>query len=53
MHETALVIVARYPEASKTKTRLARTLGNDETLQLYRAFLTDLAQRFAGMPGIA
>ena len=53
MHETALVIVARYPEAGKTKTRLARTLGNEETLQLYRAFLTDLAQRFAGMPGIA
>ena len=40
MHETALVIVARYPEAGKTKTRLARTLGNEETLQLYRAILT-------------
>jgi uncharacterized protein len=53
MHETALVIVARYPEAGKTKTRLARTLGNEETLQLYRAFLTDLAQRFAGMPDMA
>ena len=51
MHETALVIVARYPEAGKTKTRLARTLGNEETVQIYQAFLTDLAQRFAWTPG--
>lgn len=48
MADTALVIVARYPEIGTTKTRLARTLGNEETVQLYRAFLTDLAQRFAG-----
>lgn len=45
---TALVIIARYPEAGKTKTRLARTLGNQQTADLYQAFLTDLAQRFAG-----
>lgn len=48
MSDTALVVMARYPEAGKTKTRLARTLGNEETAQLYRAFLTDLAARFAG-----
>ncbi|GAC1385748.1 MAG: hypothetical protein NVSMB33_15000 [Ktedonobacteraceae bacterium] len=48
MADTALVIMARYPEAGKTKTRLARTLGNEETVGLYQAFLTDLAQRFAG-----
>jgi uncharacterized protein len=44
----ALVIIARYPEAGKTKTRLARTLGNQQTADLYQAFLTDLARRFAG-----
>src|SRR5437588_10285470 len=48
MADTALVVMARYPEAGKTKTRLARILGNDETVCLYRAFLSDLAQRFAG-----
>lgn len=48
MSDTALVVMARYPEAGKTKTRLARTIGHDETVRLYRAFLTDLAQRFAG-----
>ncbi len=46
--DTALVIIARYPEAGKTKTRLARSIGDEATAQLYAAFLTDLAQRFAG-----
>lgn len=46
--DTALVIIARYPEAGKTKTRLARSIGDEATAQLYRAFLTDLARRFAG-----
>lgn len=50
MADTALVIVARYPQIGTTKTRLARALGNEKTVQLYRAFLTDLAQRFAGWP---
>jgi len=48
MPDTALVIMARYPEVGTTKTRLARTIGDEETIRLYRAFLTDLAQRFAG-----
>ncbi|MBE3560582.1 MAG: TIGR04282 family arsenosugar biosynthesis glycosyltransferase [Ktedonobacteraceae bacterium] len=50
MPDTALIIMARYPEAGKTKTRLARTLGAQATADLYRAFLTDLARRFAGQP---
>lgn len=45
--DTALVIIARYPEVGKTKTRLARSIGDEATVQLYAAFLTDLAQRFA------
>lgn len=48
MPDTALVIVARYPEAGKTKTRLARVIGHEEATYLYQAFLTDLARRFAG-----
>ena len=48
MHDTALVVMARYPEAGKTKTRLARTIGHIEAANLYQAFLTDLAQRLAG-----
>lgn len=50
MSDTALVVMARYPEVGKTKTRLARTIGHDEAVRLYQAFLTDLAQRFAGAP---
>lgn len=45
--DTALVIVARTPRLGEVKTRLAAALGPAATLQLYRAFLTDLAMRFA------
>ena len=48
MSDTALVVMARYPQAGTTKTRLARTLGDQETLKLYQAFLTDLASHFTG-----
>jgi rSAM/selenodomain-associated transferase 1 len=48
MPDTALVVMARYPEVGATKTRLARAIGDEEAVHLYRAFLTDLAQRFAG-----
>ena len=48
MPDTALVVMARYPHIGTTKTRLARTLGDAETVRLYRAFLTDLAHKFAG-----
>ncbi len=50
MADTALVVMARYPEPGKTKTRLARSLGNAPVVLLYKAFLTDLAQRFASYP---
>jgi rSAM/selenodomain-associated transferase 1 len=45
--DAALVIMARYPEAGKTKTRLARSIGDATVRELYQAFLTDLAQHFA------
>lgn len=48
MPETALVVMARYPQPGTTKTRLARILGDETTLKLYRAFLIDLAGHFAG-----
>ena len=50
MPDTALVVMARYPEGGATKTRLARAIGDEEAAHLYRAFLTDLARRFAGHP---
>jgi uncharacterized protein len=45
--DTALVVMARYPQAGQTKTRLARTIGDQAVLGLYRAFLGDLGQRLA------
>ncbi|GCE05686.1 TIGR04282 family arsenosugar biosynthesis glycosyltransferase [Dictyobacter aurantiacus] len=48
MSDTALAILARYPELGKGKTRLAQGLGAGLTLDLYRSFLQDLACRFQG-----
>ncbi|HJT57799.1 MAG TPA: TIGR04282 family arsenosugar biosynthesis glycosyltransferase [Ktedonobacteraceae bacterium] len=48
MRDTALIIMARYPQVGTTKTRLACSIGNEATLLLYKAFLTDLARKFAG-----
>ena len=45
--DIAVVVMARYPTMGQTKTRLARTLGDNNTLHLYRAFLTDLIQHHA------
>ncbi|HEY4388275.1 MAG TPA: TIGR04282 family arsenosugar biosynthesis glycosyltransferase [Ktedonobacteraceae bacterium] len=46
MSDTALLIMTRYPEKGKVKTRLARSIGDEATLQVYQAFLIDLALRF-------
>ena len=48
MPDTALVVMARYPQVGMTKTRLARSIGHEEAVRLYRTFLFDLAHRFAG-----
>ena len=45
-----LYIAAKAPRPGLCKTRLARTLGDDAALALYRAFLTDLAARLADAP---
>ena len=50
MPDTALMIMTRYPEQGKVKTRLARSIGAEATLQLYQAFLSDLATRFSEIP---
>lgn len=39
--------MARYPELGKVKTRLAQAIGARRALDLYRAFLLDLDERFA------
>lgn len=46
----SLVIMARYPEEGAVKTRLARDLGQRATLDLYRAFLFDLEEKFGRGP---
>src|SRR5260370_20746043 len=50
MPDAAVVVRACSPEVGGTKTGLARGIGVEEAVRLYLAFLTDLAQRFAGQP---
>jgi rSAM/selenodomain-associated transferase 1 len=44
---SALVVMARSPQSGEVKTRLARDLGAECALRLYRAFLHDIDARFA------
>ena len=42
-----LAIVAKYPHPGEVKTRLGASIGYASAAALYRAFLADLAERFA------
>ena len=46
----ALYIAAKAPRPNFAKTRLGRAIGHDNAATLYKAFLTDLAARFAPSP---
>jgi rSAM/selenodomain-associated transferase 1 len=43
----ALYIIAKAPRVGHVKTRLGRVIGYEAAVMLYRAFLRDLAVRFA------
>jgi rSAM/selenodomain-associated transferase 1 len=49
-----LLVFARLPERGRVKTRLARDLGEDRALELYRAMLDDLLRSVVtGPDGVA
>jgi len=45
-----LYIAAKAPRAGLAKTRLGNSIGHESAVTLYKAFLQDLATRFAGAP---
>src|SRR5262245_44072067 len=45
-----LLVMARYPEPGRVKTRLAAVLGDARACALHRAFVLDLAVRLAALP---
>ncbi len=47
-----VAIMAKLPELGAVKTRLARTLGDEATLAIYRAMLADRVSLLGGLPGI-
>jgi hypothetical protein len=48
--DRVLYVAAKAPRAGLVKTRLARAIGDVAAVALYRAFLGDLAARFARAP---
>lgn len=48
----ALLVFAKTPELGRVKTRLARSLGDELALELYRCFLADLVERLSAVPGV-
>jgi uncharacterized protein len=46
----SLYIAAKAPRIGLAKTRLGSSIGHEAAIALYRAFLQDLAARFAGAP---
>jgi uncharacterized protein len=46
----AIVLFGRYPELGRTKTRLAQSLGDMQTLLFYQALLADAAWKVGGLP---
>jgi glycosyltransferase A (GT-A) superfamily protein (DUF2064 family) len=44
--ETVLAVMARFPRRGAVKTRLARVIGEERAVELYRAFLLDIDARF-------
>ncbi len=46
----ALYIIAKAPRVGLAKTRLGHAIGHEAAITLYKAFLQDLAARFANVP---
>lgn len=43
--KTALIVFLKFPEKGKVKTRLSRDLDTDFVFELYKAFISDLAEK--------
>jgi len=41
-----LVIFLKYPQKGSVKTRLAKSIGDELTLELYKCFLKDMVEKF-------
>ncbi len=48
--DSRILLFARAPEHGKVKTRLARAIGNDDALALYRRFTADLVAMLTPLP---
>ncbi len=47
----ALIIFVKAPLPGTVKTRLQKDLGRDETIRVYKSFITEITSQYAGMRG--
>ncbi len=47
----ALIIFVKAPLPGTVKTRLQKDLGRDETVRVYKSFITEITSQYAGMRG--
>ncbi len=47
----ALIIFVKAPLPGTVKTRLQKDLGRDETVRVYKSFITEITSQYAGMKG--
>ncbi len=50
MNNNALIIIAKYPEKGKVKTRLAGTIPDDQILRLYTDLLNTTIKKLGSVP---
>lgn len=42
MHDQAVIVLGRFPKKGQVKTRLAKEIGEDKALELYKTWLTKI-----------
>ena len=50
MEKECVLFFVKWPEKGKVKTRLAREIGSDHAVNLYRCFILDLAETLKKLP---
>ncbi len=51
MPDTAIGLMARYPRIGQVKTRLARSVGDEDALRIYRTLLGETCRLVTGLDG--
>lgn len=45
-----ILVYVKFPEKGKVKTRLARDIGNEQAIELYKCFILDIVETLSTLP---